>query len=107
MELLPLVNNEIINLNTANSKDLVIIANSPISVIIPDLNHKFLSFNDKISSDKHGINDMMIGNDFLIKTTIDRADSGLGFDALEKNFRLPSKAKDFSAEKHPFTFYLK
>ena len=102
-----IVNNEIINLNTANSKDLVIIANSPISVIIPDLNHKFLSFNDKISSDKHGINDMMIGNDFLIKTTIDRADSGLGFDALEKNFRLPSKAKDFSAEKHTFTFYLK
>ena len=31
----------------------------------------------------------------------------IGFDALEKNFRLPSKAKDFSAEKHTFTFYLK
>ena len=102
-----IVNNEIVNLNTANRNDLVISAMSPVSVFIPDNQHKLLSFNDKISTDKPGINDMMIGNDFLIKTTPGIGNIGVGFEALEKNFRLSSTSSVFSAEKHTFTLYLK
>ncbi len=102
-----LVNNQIINLNTAQQNDLVISAQSPISILIPDANHKILSFNEEISTDKPGINDMMIGNDFLVQTVSNNKGSGLGFDVLEKTFKLSSANEDISTEKHIFTMYLK
>jgi hypothetical protein len=102
-----IVNNEIVNLNTANRNDLVISTMSPVSVLIPDFQHKLLSYDDKSSTDKPGINDMMIGNDFLIKTTLGTGNSGLGFDALEKSFKLSSNSDILSVEKHIFTMYLK
>lgn len=102
-----IVDNQIVNLNTAQRNDLVIKANSPFSVLIPDIDHKLLPFNDKISTDKPGINDMMIGNDFLIKTKSDNASSGLGFEALEKTFKLSSSKENNKREKHIFTLYLK
>jgi hypothetical protein len=50
---------------------------------------------------------MMIGNDFLIKAKSDNARSGLGFEALEKTFKLSSSNDDNKREKHIFTLYLK
>jgi hypothetical protein len=102
-----IVNNEIINLNSANRKDLIISARSPISVLIPDKHHKLLAFNDQIATDKPGINDMMIGNDFLIKTGTSGSNTGLGFEALGKSFRLSPPNDVFSTEKHTFTLYVK
>lgn len=102
-----IVNNEIVNLNTANRKDLVISARSPVSVLIPDHQHKLLSFNDKIATDKPGINDMMIGNDFLIQNMPGSGNTGLGYEALEKSFRLSSASDVFPTEKHTFTLYVK
>jgi hypothetical protein len=102
-----IVDNQIVNLNTAQRNDLVIKAKSPFSVLIPDIDHKLLPFNDEMSTDKPGINDMMIGNDFLIKAKSDNARSGLGFEALEKTFKLSSSNDDNKREKHIFTLYLK
>ena len=102
-----IVDNQIVNLNTAQRNDLVIKAKSPFSVLIPDIDHKLLPFNDEMSTDKPGINDMMIGNDFLIKAKSDNARSGLGFEALEKTFKLSSSNEDNKREKHIFTLYLK
>ena len=102
-----IVDNQIINLNTAQRNDLVISAKSPFSVLIPDIEHKLLPFNDKITTDKPGINDMMIGNDFLIKTNSDVTNSGLGFDVLEKTFKLSTSNDNNEREKHIFTLYLK
>jgi hypothetical protein len=51
--------------------------------------------------------EMMIGNDFLIKAKSDNARSGLGFEALEKTFKLSSSNDDNKREKHIFTLYLK
>jgi hypothetical protein len=102
-----IVNNEIINLSASQHNNLVIKASSPVSVLIPDLYHKLLPFNEKIVTDTPGINDMMIGNDFSVSTTLNTAASGLGFDTIEKTFRLSSESEKISGEKHTFTMYLK
>jgi hypothetical protein len=102
-----IVNDEIINLNEAQQNDLIIKGNSPISILIPDIQHKILAYNDKMSTDNPGINDMMIGNDFLVKNAIVKKSAGLGFDLLEKTFQLSSDSGKLLEKKRIFTLYLK
>ena len=102
-----IVNDQIINLNASQQSNIVIKAKYPVSVLIPDIYHKLLPFNDTIATDKPGINDMMIGNDFLVNETLSNTSSGLGFDTIEKTFRLSSESGKISGEKHTFTLYLK
>ena len=101
-----IVNGQIINLNTAQNNNEIIRPKYPVSVLIPDNNHKLLSFNDQIATDKPGINDMMIGNDFLIDINLVNADEGLGFDVLEKTFRLKSEPENKKSLNNIFTLYL-
>jgi hypothetical protein len=54
-----------------------------------------------------GINDMMIGNDFLIKNTVVKKSAGLGYDLLEKTFQLSTESKEILEKKRTFTLYLK
>ena len=100
------MNGQIINLNTAQNNNEIIRPKYPVSVLIPDNNHKLLSFNDQIATDKPGINDMMIGNDFLIDINLVNADEGLGFDVLEKTFRLKSEPENKKSLNNIFTLYL-
>ncbi|MCD6066920.1 MAG: hypothetical protein K0S33_1746 [Bacteroidetes bacterium] len=102
-----IVDGQIINVSTAQSNNMVIKPKYPVSVLIPDNNHKLLSFNDAIATDKPGINDMMIGNDFLISMNLANADAGLGFDRLEKTFRVPAQSGDTKTGNDTFTLYLK
>src|ERR1044072_5135208 len=102
-----IVNGQIVNLDASQNNQLVIKPRSAASVLIPDLYHKILPFNDKTATDKPGINDMMIGNDFLVHTVLNNASSGLGFDTIEKTFRLLPESGKISSEKHTFTMYLK
>ena len=102
-----IVNDQIINLSEAQQNDLIIKGNSPISILIPDIQHKILAYNDEISTDNQGINDMMIGNDFLIKNTVVKKSAGLGYDLLEKTFQLSTESKEILEKKRTFTLYLK
>ncbi len=101
------VNDEIINLSLSQNTDQIIKGNSPISILIPDRENKILAFNDENSTDKPGINDMMIGNDFLIKHTETKGSAGLGYDLLEKTFQLFPETEVILEKKHIFTMYLK
>jgi hypothetical protein len=100
------VNNEVINISIAQRNDLILKGSSPISVLIPDLNHKILPYDQQMATDKPGINDMMIGNDFLVKTYLSDSFIGLGFDSLEKTFKVPDIGKTDEEKKRIFKLYL-
>lgn len=91
-----LVNGEIVNRKTASLNDVIIKTQSPFSLIVSAESH-YIGIIDRLTPDGTGINDMIMGADFMVDNKKDeRSDvpEGVENDVIGYSFSIDEDVKD-------------
>ena len=101
-----IVNGVIVNQNTAKMNSSEISPSSMTSILISDDSHDISLYDAQDITDKSGINEMMIGTDYIVDQAENNTNDGINHMVLEKNYRVPLDYKESLKEKSNFMLYL-
>ena len=101
-----IVENKIINQNTAKLNSTEISPSKLTSILISDNHHDITIYDDDDVTDKSGINEMMIGTDYIVEDAENNINYGLNYLEIEKNYFVLEDSLDDVKEKTNFTMYL-
>jgi hypothetical protein len=96
------VNNFIINQESAKLNSLEIIPTTSISILITDDQHQISLYEKQDATDKVGINEMMIGTDYIVENPNENATTGLNNLIIGKNYKLMGSEGDSMEENSNF-----
>jgi hypothetical protein len=101
-----IVNDKIINQNTAKLNSTEISPSKLTSILISDDHHDITIYDDNDVTDKSGINEMMIGTDYIVEDADSQISDGLNHLEIEKNYHVFEDSFDDVKEKTKFTMFL-
>ena len=101
-----IVENKIINQNTAKLNSTEISPSKLTSILVSDDHHDITIYEDDDITDKSGINEMMIGTDYIVEDAENNINYGLNHFEIEKNYHVFEDSLDDVKEKTNFTMYL-
>ena len=101
-----IVGNKIINQNTAKLNSTEISPSKLTSILVSDDHHDITIYDDDDVTDKSGINEMMIGTDYIVEDAENNINYGLNHLEIEKNYHVLEDSLDDVKEKTNFTMYL-
>ncbi|MDB4533905.1 baseplate J/gp47 family protein [Vicingaceae bacterium] len=96
------VNDLIINQENAKLNSLEIKPTTSISILITDDNHQISLYDKQDATDKVGINEMMIGTDYIVENPIENTKKGLNNLIIGKNYKLMGSEVDSMEENSNF-----
>lgn len=82
-----LVEGRVVNAGAMNSGLIELIPASPVSILVSDRDH-IITLHDASSSDSGGINDMMIGADFLLNAGSEGEQRGINYSRIGRDFQV-------------------
>lgn len=101
-----LVDDVIINQNEAKRNSLEIIPTTDISILMTDDYHQISTYDNKFVSDSGGINEMMIGTDYIVDSPEEEAKRGISTMTIGKNYKVLDFKEEKIREKSNFTLHL-
>lgn len=101
-----LVNDIIINQSDAKKNSLEIIPTTDISILMTDSYHQISTYDDEYISDSGGINEMMIGTDYIVDSPEKEVKKGINTMTIGRNYKVLDLNDDKIKEKSNFTVHL-
>lgn len=101
-----LVDDVIINQNEAKRNSLEIIPTTDISILMTDDYHQISTYDDKYVSDSGGINEMMVGTDYVVDSPEEEVKQGISSMTIGTNYKVLDYKEEKITEKSNFTIHL-